>query len=160
MHHSKVRTMKEAYVSFEVAKLLKEKGFDGECRMMYREHDKRRLYYVPDPNHIGEFTIDAKWIKSHTKKAHAEYLLAPTLQMACAWLREKHLIHAYAEYKAFFQERPKKLYYHWIPFVKTLPHCPINKSGFPKDTISLDVYCNTYEDAVEAALKYSLENLI
>lgn len=134
--------MKEAYVSFEVAKLLKEKGFSEETNWYY--------------NSKGSCEPFSAWVSAMPY----DYSPMPTHQMACAWLREKHLIHVYAEYKAFFQERPKKLYYHWIPFVKTLPHCPINKSGFPKDTISLDVYCNTYEEAVEAALKYTLENLI
>lgn len=82
------------------------------------------------------------------------------LQMAMAWLREKHLIHVYAEHKAFFQEKPKKLYYHWIPFVKTLPHYPINKSGFPNGTICIDEFCDNYEEAVEAACLYALKNLI
>lgn len=131
----------EAYVSYEVAKLLKEKGFNERSSASYDSKGELQEGY-------------GYWNKTPI------WYAAPTLQMACAWLREKHFIHVYAEYKAFFQEKPKKLYYHWIPFVKTLPHCPINKSGFPKETISLDVYCNTYEEAVEAALKYSLENLI
>ena len=138
--------MKEAYVSFEVARLLKEKGFDWTCITYYVDYEPNDVKYSM------LFEDNTTW--------EERCCSAPTHQMACAWLREKYLIHVYAEHKAFFQEKPRKLYYHWIPFVKTLPHCPINKSGFTKDTISLDVYCNTYEDAVEAALKYSLENLI
>lgn len=134
--------MKEAYVSYETARLLKEKGFDEPCIFFYTAK-KTTGYKVPSEN----------WNRG-------TYLSRPTHQMACAWIREKHLIHIYAEHKAFFQEKPKKWYYHWIPFIKTLPFCPINKSGFPKDTICLDVFCDTYEEAVEAALKYALENLI
>lgn len=143
--------IKEAYVSFEIAKLLKEKGFDEDIHTWYKFED-------------GE----SEFIEGYIKISNVDFVAndedsysAPTHQMACAWLREKHLIHVYAEHRAFFQEKkPKKLYYHWMPFVKTLPHCQINKIGFPKDTISLDVYCNTYEEAVGAALKYALENLI
>ena len=141
--------MKEAYVSFEVAKLLKEKGFDGECRMMYREHDKRRLYYVPDPNHIGEFTIDAKWIKSHTKKAHAEYLLAPTLQMACAWLREVYNILLFL---LPAQENGKLVY---LVEVWTWNE----EEGIYESTYA-PMPRKEPEQAVEAAIKYTLENLI
>lgn len=130
--------IKEAYVSYEIAKLLKEKGFDEPLVNYYYTTKGERVSYL-----MSE-----------------EQYLCPTHQMACAWLREKHLIHVYAEHKAFFQERPKKLYYHWVPFVKTLPNCPINKSGFPKDTIYLNVFGDSYEDAVEAALKYTLEVLI
>ena len=135
--------IKEAYVSYEISLLLDEKGFEEETTWYY--------------NSKGVYEPFSAWVDAKPY----DYSPMPTLQMACAWLREKHLIHVYAEHKAFFQEKkPKKLYYHWMPFVKTLPHCPINKSGFPKDTISLDVYCNTYEEAVGAALKYALENLI
>lgn len=137
--------MKEAYVSYKIAKLLKEKGFNEETTHWYNVKESL----------INDYPVTYRNFSNPEK-----VWLAPTHQMACAWLREEHLIHVYAEYKAFFQEKPKKLYYHWIPFVKTLPHCPINKSGYPKETISLDVYCNTYEEAVEEALKYSLENLI
>ena len=143
-----VTTMiKEAYCSFEVSKLLREKGFDGECRMMYREHDKHRLYYIPDPNHIGEFTIDAKWIKSYNKKTHAEYLLAPTHQMATAWLREKgiYITIIYGDYPA-----NKKVF--WTPQIDSL-------EGFDLPDSFYQEY-DLYEDAVESALKYSLKNLI
>lgn len=53
----------EDYVSFETAKLLKEKGFDSEeCLAFYKE----------DSDHNSERCV-----------------LAPTLQMAMKWLREE-----------------------------------------------------------------------
>ena len=134
--------IKEAYVSFETAKHLKEKGFDWDCTSHFDSN------HIECPNTPMNFNSTKYWVSR------------PTHQMACAWLREKHLIHVYAEHKAFFQEKPKKLYYHWVPSIKTLPHCPINKSGFPKDTIYVETYCDTYEEAVEAAIKYCLENLV
>lgn len=59
----------EDYVSFETAKLLKEKGFDGIVTKSY-------------DNHTHEFL-------SHCAKNYGQFN-APTLQMAMKWLRDVH----------------------------------------------------------------------
>jgi hypothetical protein len=66
----------EDYISFETAKLLKEKGFD----------ERVRSYYISD-NEVAGIAI--------TKKFNSEsiYLSAPTIQMAMKWLREVHNLH-------------------------------------------------------------------
>ena len=69
--------IKEAYCSYEVSKLLKEKGFDEECFGAYTE-----------TNH--NITMFTGLIKN-SEYGNAMYT-APTHQMACAWLREKHNI--------------------------------------------------------------------
>ena len=56
----------EDYCNFDIAKLLKEKGFDWECRT-------RKFY--PEPEYDAESSIG---------------VYAPTLQMAMKWLRETH----------------------------------------------------------------------
>lgn len=66
----------EDYVSFEVAKLLKEKGFDEDCYTFY-EYDSKELYReerIPCCN------------------SRSDDYAAPTLQMAMKWLREVHNI--------------------------------------------------------------------
>lgn len=119
--------IKEDYISFEVAKLLKEKGFDEPCIVKYR----------PDGS-IGFWSTEG--------------LDAPTHQMIMKWLREVHNIFIYIE-----------------PFITTSglqgykPYC--TKIGGEFVWINpLRKYSNTssdtYEEAVEAALKYCLENLI
>lgn len=62
----------EDYVSFEIAKLLKEKGFDEYCGYYNNdgEYWEYRVY-----NHRGE-----------------DYISAPTLQMTMKWLREVHYL--------------------------------------------------------------------
>ena len=64
--------IKEAYVSFEVAKLLKEKGFNEGCPNTYDIYSRLMSYsnYNVKPSDI--------W--------------CPTLQMAMKWLREVHNI--------------------------------------------------------------------
>ena len=59
----------EDYVSFEVAQLLKKKGFDERCYKKYNSSG--------DLFDAKEFTYGPK---------------APTLQMAMKWLREVHNI--------------------------------------------------------------------
>ena len=139
--------LSEDYVSYEVAKLLKEKGFDVPCLAHWYIGSEAHERFSDYPFNWNEVKSDLDWLSR------------PTHQMAMKWLREVHLLHIYAEYKAFFQEKPKKLYYHWMPFIKPLPKCkyqtPQNKVYF-----ELDEYCNSYEEAVEAALKYCLEKLI
>lgn len=66
----------EDYVSFEVAKLLKEKGFDEPCLMCYT-YDKKLGNY-------GQY--------NSYKNSEVFSLTAPTLQMAMRWLREVHNI--------------------------------------------------------------------
>lgn len=62
----------EDYVNFEIAKLLKEKGFDEECIYVYR-HDGSEDIWDADKEDIA--------------------CQKPTLQMAMKWLRKVHNIH-------------------------------------------------------------------
>lgn len=66
--------IEEAYVSFETAKRLKEKGFDEPCLMCYTSDEKLGNY--------GHY-------KSY-KNSDVFSLTAPTVQMAMRWLREIH----------------------------------------------------------------------
>ena len=75
--------MKEAYVSFEVAKLLKEKGFKEVCHRYYNaQFDEIRT--VSD-TFITDFN-DNDFMK---RIAMEGAISIPTHQMAMAWLREK-----------------------------------------------------------------------
>ena len=116
--------IQEAYVSFETAKLLKEKGFDEKVFTYYED----------------EVLKDGLWFEWN--RSPLGHIAAPTHQMALAWLREKHLIHieAVRGYDHFF-----------VCITKMLP--------FREYAMKNDVY-DKYEGAIEAALKYTLENLI
>ena len=65
----------EDYISFETAKLLKEKGFDGECSRFYMPNGHGRWKH----EHYHDFDI-------------SDRIECPTLQMAMKWLREVHKI--------------------------------------------------------------------
>ena len=68
----------EDYVSFETAKLLKEKGFDEECRAFYVKSKECgiELFYAKEPY-------------NYNNNVHP-CTSAPTLQRAMKWLREVH----------------------------------------------------------------------
>ncbi len=120
--------IKEAYCSFEVAKLLKEKGFDVSCIGRYSVRSK-------------EFHLDGT--KMCNNGGLFEYA-ASTHQMAMAWLREVHKINIEIHYNRFGENYKYLIIY---------------KPEVLDDIRSLGVYFH-YEEAVEAALKYVLENLI
>ena len=83
----------EDYVSFETAKLLKEKGFDGSCHRYYR-YDKedtdgngKMFMFASDLN--GFCCVTNSLLNDYGEK-HEETVLAPTFQMAIKWLRKEH----------------------------------------------------------------------
>ena len=135
-------TITEDYVSYEVAKLLKEKGFDEQCRDFYRQENGNWLHRTTYEYNYFNLQMP-RWEDCYS---------CPTHQTAMKWLREVHNKHCDIGYDIdlewFFQiidlketveyDYPETKYYHTE-----------NESGF-----------NSYEDAVEAAIKYCLENLI
>lgn len=126
----------EDYVSYEVAKLLREKGFDENCRMWYEDDD-----YLVSTN--DDYGLQSN--SDHLSK-YFEYS-APTLQMAMKWLREKgiYITIIYGDYPSL-----NKVF--WTPQIDSL-------KGFDLPTDFYKEY-DKYEEAVEAAIKYCLENLI
>ena len=100
----------EDYCSFELSKLLEEKGF-----------------HAPDLHGLDS-SQGHLWIKV-------------THQMAMKWLRERHDLHIEVIYNPYYEEYKGCMY-------KT-----IGEYNYTE-------FYSTYEEAVEAAIKYSLEKLI
>ena len=128
----------EDYVSYEVAKLLKEKGFDEiEC-VGYYCNDKPKDVQI---SYCGE--TNSTWENRCCQ--------APTHQMAMKWLREEHKI--FVEPSVAIDLNGK--YHYCFRLLNSICKDILE----PKDLVKID-FKDTYEEAVEAALKYSLENLI
>ena len=130
----------EDYVSFETAKLLKEKEFYGECFSMY---------LTPKP-HSGMGNPNVAKIAPHGRDSHYYdgYLYqceAPTLQMAMKWLREVHNLEIFT-----YHDFSSKWWYEIIKWPNSVSEYECGK----------DEELDTYEQACEAAIKYCLENLI
>ena len=75
----------EDYVSFETAKLLKEKGFNEGCSFVV--------------NAISKGVMPVSWptTNSDIEDDKANLIALPTLQMAMKWLREVHKLVICAE---------------------------------------------------------------
>lgn len=140
--------IKEAYCSDNVCKLLKEKGFNESCYTYYDDID----------NSINRFdkglhfnNTSYPWGVPYDVSKAKKYVVAPTHQMAMAWLREVHNIHI--SVYVFNRELP-------ITDVPTSYTCDIATKKLSSQQGHLRGVWQSYEQAVEAALKYCLENLI
>ena len=122
----------ESYVLLETAKLLKEKGFEGECHTFYEVNDK------------GKFLIASEVEKAaRVDYGDREEYQRPTLQVAMKWLREIHKIDI-------------------IPFHEKLPNdcywCRIERH--PYTEFEQEPVHENQDQACEAAIRYCLQNLI
>ena len=68
--------VKERYINLEVAKLLRNKGFNEPCTGYYNPEGKLNLLTYAETN--------SEWFKNTS---------APTQQMACDWLIENYKIY-------------------------------------------------------------------
>lgn len=121
----------EDYVSFEVAKLLKDKGFN-------------------EPT-IGTYNIESKnpiLVERPIRAIHCEAIIsAPTLQMACRWLTAVHNL--FITFELDFSDGAYPMFDAVVYNLATCEKYPI---------INYDRY--SYIKGTEAAIKYCLENLI
>lgn len=122
----------EDYVSFETAKLLKEKGFNEECYLHYSSNGKTQYWNYQSP-------VDG--------------IPAPTLQMAMKWLREVHNLFIQVTIVPHTTVTIEQDYYVFA-VCKDRRNLAFIRSDHPHDCYS------TYEEACETAIKYCLENLI
>lgn len=137
--------IKEQYISYETAKLLKEKGFDWKCIG----------YYVNDEPNDVKYSFLGETNTTWERRCYS----APTQQMAMRWLREVYKLVICAEignenFKGNTDYSNPDRWYWFFDIT--------NEKGVVIDTESgyiLNEF-DSYEDAVEAAIKYCLTNLI
>ena len=134
--------LEENYVSFEIAKLLKDKGFDIET---YTYWDLTTMTKTPK---IGIESVSRNW--NYKWKPFSLPMSAPTLQMTMKWLREVHNLFVFP----FPQMNTNKF---WVEIYQLSDNQ--EWKNLYCETIDLEDY-SSYEEACEAAIKYCLENLI
>ena len=129
----------EDYVSFETAKLLKEKGFN-ECCYGY--------YYKP--KHLSHNTFDIT-----NSELEEDSCSAPTLQMALKWLRKKGF-HIFVPLEIDYDEDERGAkWYHDAAYYPEIIRVSDGKIMYDDGSL----YAKP-EHAYEVAIKYCLENLI
>jgi len=141
----------EDYVSFEVAKLLKEKGF-------LKKEDLRITQNLSFYDNIGLHHNLNKWYDSLIQDK-IDFVVAPTHQMAMKWLREVYHIEINITFGFPFINGKQQYKYFW-----SIVRVCDNHLEYPMDDPNSAFYneemADSFEEAVEAALKYCLENLI
>lgn len=130
--------IEERYCSYEVARLLKEKGFDEECHHIYVGVTLEWTNTI-----YGDDVISNNEIPD----VDTDVITAPTHQMACDWLMEKD-IYISPKYSCF-RSRKGAPHYEWKPVILRLSTFNII---YPQ---LLDVceYYKTYGEAVDAAMQ-------
>ena len=126
----------EDYVSFETAKLLKEKGFDEPCHALYHDGDDK-IFFGLDVDSYRNAILNA------------DCYACPTLQMALKWLREVYRLAIHVELIDFLEHG--EVWFYGITDIKTVKRLNIKDEDFTE---------HSYEQACEAAIKYCLKNLI
>lgn len=137
----------EDYISFETAKLLKEKGFDETCRAFWKVWDNHTTICDCSPSHLFEYCHNSM-LEQYNDDEETN-TTAPTLQMAMKWLREAHNWTIYIS--PYWPEGDMRNKLTWYYDIESL----IDNRSFRKSS-----HTDNYEEACEAAIKYCLENLI
>ena len=118
-------------VNFETAKLLKEKGFDLPCRLLYKSEKELE-------EGIG---VDYDWNRFNSYSA-------PTIAEVVMWVYEKHGVWIKSDVISI--NKVIKFYCSYYKIV----------NGFTAIPSQLDGNFNTPTEAYEAAISYTLKNLI
>ena len=147
----------EEYVSFETAKLLKNKGFDVNTFIKYANKEgATEKWYDDYRERMVQFNWDCGTLIILPTEPHDKYeiygdtISAPTLQMAMKWLMEVHKLGIFPSlYMNIIESNIIHAYATSIINLNTYKLMTVD--GMARDT---------YNEACEAAIKYCLENLI
>lgn len=122
----------EDFVSFEIAKLLRKKGFNERCN---------HCYYIDNKQ------FDS--VRNGCNSNLAQGLIsAPTLQMTMKWLREVHKCCIVVNPEVTDDDGSAGCLWGWVISIR-----------LHYQYTSEELY-ESYEQACEAAIRYCLENLI
>ena len=140
----------EDFVSFEIAKKLKEKGFTCECPFaMYNKYEQFCPLYSSEKFYFG--------IDDFDKHAY----IAPTISQVLKWLRKEkkifitiNIIYCYEDEEHPFPTNPKN-----EPILKGY-YYGIWELGNLNDKNALSKYFEAPEEAAIAGIEYVIDNLI
>lgn len=141
----------EDYVSFEIAKLLKEKGFGEDCHAYWDLTTETKTPIIGLSVSLKNWNY--KWNPIQFP------ISAPTLQMAMKWLREVHHIEISITFGFSFIDGKQQYKYFWS-IVKVCNNHLEYPMDDPNNVDYSEEMADSYEEACEAAIEYCLENLI
>lgn len=161
--------IQEDYCSFEVSKLLKEKGFDAPCRgRVHCSHYhlvKDNIIPSNIPTHINEtFAPVQKWNRLKERDPNSTGFLEglntsiPTHALAIKWIRENFQVNINV-FPVHQYNEGREDYLNLVGWQFILTVSRDNKRDQDKSVSSILNYPSS-ESATEAALLYTLQNLI
>ena len=131
--------IEEQYCSFNISKLLKEKGFGRYCFYCYNsDGTDKNLLELWSPGCEGGIDLE-DWCINYNLP-HFNLISKPTLSIVISWIRENFGIHISIDFDSK----------NWFGVITTLPN---------KDREIYGEY-NTPEEATENSILYVLTNLI
>ena len=132
--------MEDTRITFETAKLAKEKGFPQEPNRLK----------IPYYNYKGEFKGDVKdWLRKYLRKedtSDVESVSAPTQSLLAKWLREEHNIHVTSRYDIVLEKGYGYTLYFFME----------DRGSFVNKELISYIY-KTYEEAYEIGLQEALK---
>lgn len=144
--------IKEDFVSFETAKLLKEKGFREWCSDCYGTDVRYNGVSITFDEELDlkdegrgdeiEYIEGGTLYNFSCNNSDEDIYAAPTLYVVMKWLREVHNIAIETEWEHL-----------WYAYVKPMTSEPSEQDYYQCES-------SKYEEVCEAAIKYCLENLI
>ena len=140
----------EDYVSFETAKLLKEKGFNETCRAFWKKWNGEINLCHCNSSHTFEYCRNTM-LENYNDDEELN-IAAPTLQMTMKWLREEHNLHCAVDYDfvlGWYCQITSLTETVEYDYEEMKHYHPDNDHGF-----------SSVAEACETAIKYCLENLI
>lgn len=155
----------EDYVSFETAKLLKEKGFREFCFHCYGvdvRHNGESISFDEELDLKDEgYGDEIEYVEGGQfyhcgcdNKDESEVYAAPSLYIAMKWLREVHNIFigisVCERYENQMDTETKVMFFFELLSLKEKQII----DGYSQE------YVHTYEEACKSAIRYCLENLI
>lgn len=147
--------MQDILISFETAKLAKEKGFDISTVMFYTACNKHYLTEAED--YQTERYAKSNWNNgqgSYPTKAEDVACSAPTQSLLQKWLREVRQINVESNYLPNIQK--------YRCLFKPMDIIPKNYDSYREFNSAISKYygkenCNTYEEALEKGLQQALK---
>jgi hypothetical protein len=150
--------MKEQLVSFEVAKLAKEKGFSENCFHHYNSdgcvcenHVEMNKMYIATHNLLAnntDFELE-RWGGGNKYS-----IVAPTQSLLQKWLREKHnIVINISAIPNFIDLNNKKVSFYY----NIIKNNDWIEENFDEKTSIEETYYDTYEEALEVGLLEALK---
>lgn len=143
--------MNEDFVSFELAKKLKEKGFREECIATYDIEDKEFDFNNYILRVAYQMNVTAKDCLRVFNDSDGGIIDAPTISQVLKWLREEKKIFVVIAVNPTLSTKDKIAYYYQVYS---------NSNGVTSDYHESEECYITFEEAALAGIEYVLDNLI